>query len=349
MEEQSPVGAVSVAPKPKDKKGKRIIVGLISFFATIAVGTIFGLVFEQKIIDFIYGLGYEPTAEMAEVMNNVGFTSKASLIVRSVRPSFEQSDDFNNLCPSDNEDTSTLGCYSSYENRIYIYDIEDGELDGVKESVLAHEVLHAIYDRIGITKIDKINQAIDSYYKEHEDLFGDYMKNYSEDMYYTELHSIIGQRVHYADLSPVLQEHYSQYFTDYDKMVGFYDQYHSKLDAIDKEIATASAEIDNMHNDIESRLATYEAELEQFNRDVNYHNSQANRGYWSQSRFDSLIQRQEKLEKDEKKLNEAIELYNNKVRSYNELLDSRSHLYGLLDSKYKKKTEESNSASSVKE
>ena len=53
MEEQSPVGAVSVAPKPKDKKGKKIIVGLISFFATIAVGTIFGLDFEQKIIDFI--------------------------------------------------------------------------------------------------------------------------------------------------------------------------------------------------------------------------------------------------------------------------------------------------------
>ena len=338
-ETQAPVvPAADAAPKPKKKS---IALKSVAIFlaVTISLGLIIGLVFSQEIVDLLYGLSYEPSAEMSQAISNVGFSSKAEFIMRSTRPSFEEADAFNEYCPSANEDVSTLGCYSSFEIRIYIYDIQDDELNGVKESILNHEVLHAIYERLNEGKRNELDAELDKYYKEHQDFFGDYMDSYTEDMYYTELHSIIGQRVHYADLSLPLQNHYSQYYADYDKAVGFYDSYHAKLDKIDKEVSALSDEIDAMREDIDQRTAAYNADLEQLNRDIDYHNTQANMGYWSQSRYDSLTARSNQLDAVRDNLNNDIEQFNTKVESFNNLLDSRSHLYGLLDSKYEKKTE----------
>ena len=157
-----PAAPASQKPKKSHKLGLAIIIFLV---VTISVGVIIGLVFSQTIIDFFYGLSYEPTEEMARVISNVGFSSKADFIMRSTRPSFEPADAFNNYCPNDSDDNSTLGCYSSYENRIYIYDIQDEELNGVKESILEHEVLHAIYERMGYGEKERINAELDKYYQ----------------------------------------------------------------------------------------------------------------------------------------------------------------------------------------
>ncbi len=41
-----------------------------------------------------------------------------------------------------------LGCYNPSSRDIYIYNVTNSELDGVKEVTAAHEMLHAAWERL---------------------------------------------------------------------------------------------------------------------------------------------------------------------------------------------------------
>ena len=302
------------------------------------------MIFSQELRDFIGGRGYEPTAEMGTVIENLGFTWRADYIMRSTRPTVEDADAFNEHCTDLGDKTSTLGCYSSADNRIYVYNVAAEEFDGIKESVLAHEVLHAIYDRLSDSKREELNAELDTFYRAHEDYFGDYMDNYSEDMYFTELHSIIGQRVRFADLSASLQKHYALYFNDQDAVAAYYGKYHVILEEQDAKIDAAHAEIEEMKAILTARRERYHERLDAYEADVAVHNRETENGNWSQARYDSLTARKAALDSECNWINDYVDKYNEKVHAYNSLLDERSGLYGKLDSRYQIEAAETENA-----
>jgi hypothetical protein len=67
-------------------------------------------------------------------------------------------------CLSNDADTSILGCY--YDRKIYIFDVDSDELNGVHQSTLAHELLHAIWER---HPDDEIAKELGAVYQKYHD------------------------------------------------------------------------------------------------------------------------------------------------------------------------------------
>ena len=97
------------------------------------------------------------------------------------------------------------------------------------------------------------------------------MGTYPEEQFYTELHSIIGQRVHYKDLSEPLQKHYSKYFSDLDAVVNYYDQYHEIIDDLLEKIEKSGKELETLHAELVAKRDDYNVRLDEYNKDVAYH------------------------------------------------------------------------------
>ncbi len=323
------------AKKQKKKSSPLVVLFCILI---IACGLVY-LAFSQQIQDFVSGRFYQPSSEMEGIIERVGFTWRSDYIMRSTWPELEQASVFNEHCVNNEDINSALGCYSSADNRIHIYDVQGEEFDGVKEAVLMHEVLHAIYDRLGGSNKDSLNQELKNYYEANKDSFGNYMDAYSEEQYYTELHSIIGQRVYDNDLPTSLKQHYAKYFKDHDATVEFYKKYTAVLKAEEEKIEQAKAALDDMHANLESRRDTYRKNLESYNQQVDYHNRQTELGNWNQSRYNYLIVQGKRIDEELDALNDFINDYNAEVEKYNAMLEEERQLFGKLDSRYETTTE----------
>ena len=328
------------APEEKPKKKKHpILISIVCLFtiAFIAVLIFFG----QDIVDYISGLDYQPTSEMASIFEKLKFTWRGELIARAAHPVFETADSFNHDCPIDSGDTATLGCYMPESNRIYIYDIRSDELNGIKESVLAHEVMHAVFNRLDGFEKKNIESELKAFYESHESEYEKYMGTYPEEQFYTELHSIIGQRVHYKDLSEPLQKHYSKYFLDLDAVVNYYDQYHEIIDDLLEKIEKSGKELETLHAELVAKRDDYNVRLDEYNKDVAYHNEQVELGNYNEERYQSLKKRQAALDAEYVEINQFIDDYNGKVQKYEDLLARQKQLYGEMDSRRDIQKEES--------
>ena len=116
---------------------------------------VFFLINKTAIIDWFKGLGYNPTPAMLEVKNSLSLTTDGTRIWNATRPLLASRDDFNSSCESHDEAVSVLGCYTG--DRVYVYNVEDASLAGIRESTSAHELLHAVWTRLtGLEKSELV-------------------------------------------------------------------------------------------------------------------------------------------------------------------------------------------------
>src|SRR5690606_38163618 len=113
---------------------------------------------------------------------------------RATHPEIASADEFNQDCPRQEANSPILGCYST--GHIYIYDITNDALDGIEEVTAAHELLHAIWDRMSANDQQRIGGLLRSTYatisnKELKERMDYYQRN-EPGQFENELHSIIG-------------------------------------------------------------------------------------------------------------------------------------------------------------
>ena len=123
------------------------------------------------IVDRIRGSSFEPTAEMAKLKDDLNLTSRASIILAATHPTIKDREEFNRACTSSNSTVAILGCYDG--QYIYIYNIDNAELAGIKQSTLAHELLHAAWDRMSTPDRTKLEPDLESIYKANLAVFQD--------------------------------------------------------------------------------------------------------------------------------------------------------------------------------
>jgi hypothetical protein len=284
------------------------------------------------LIDVIYGSYYSPTSELSELESKLELTSKGERILHASKPSILDAAAFNNACPNSLEDASTLGCYGDHE--IYLYDIDNPELNGIKESVLAHELLHAAWERLNPWDQESLKPLLREAFENNKESLGEHMALYSSDSYYNELHSIIGTQLNTTEMPAKLAEHYAKYFQHTDSIAAYYKNYNSKFEELQKHAEELAAKINSMRSDIDDRIEAYNAAFLILNNDTVLFNSRANNGYYSsRDAFlrdrQALITRQNSLRAEyddiNAEINEANELiveYNNAVIKTGELFDS---------------------------
>jgi len=329
--------SVSESQKPKKSHIKRLLITLL--LLVIGAAIVFLSDF-YLIADTIAGFSYKPSSEMAAVTEHLSLTGKGERILKASRAELQNADNFNINCPSDAEGTSVLGCY--YDWRIYIYDINNKELTGIKEAVLSHELLHAVWQREKSWTKDELIPLLRKTYEKYKADLEEHMKTYSDDYFVDELHSIIGTQIEPSALPLKLRDHYSQIFKDHAQIVAYYNRYNDKFVSLRKELAEMGEKIDQMKKEIETKTGSYRQKTETLSKDIDAFNRNAANGYYggnsSQFEYDraQLIARQEALNKEYQDLTDLVDSTNKLVEQYNSNVTRSSDLYSSINSNIKK-------------
>ena len=292
----------------------------------------------QRILDQITVWQYTPTAEVSGLVDRAGMNSEGKFYYLASQPKLDSSSTFNSECDRVENVTSILGCYSS--SRIYIYNVTDPQLDGIREVTAAHETLHAIYDRMGDDEKAKVDKLIEAEYnklftnKDFSDLMAFYAKT-EPGQRDNELHSIIGTEV--GNISLELEAHYDKYFSNRQKVVELNAKYSSVFKSLKDQANALSVKLDTLSALITTESAKYNADVQAINNDIAAFNVRAASGnFSSQSQFNSqraaLTQRVTAVQVLRASIDANIAQYTEMLGEYNSLAAQSKKLYSVIDS-----------------
>jgi hypothetical protein len=298
----------------KQPKKRAHIKGLLVALLCIVIAV---LLFwnRQYILDQIAVWQYQPSEEIALIVERSGMDGAGEFYFYASHPRLQDAAAFNETCERKEEATAILGCYNG--QYIFIYNVTDQQLDGIREVTAAHEMLHAAYARLNDAEKQRINRLIDEEYRKLQD-----NKELAERLAfydrtepgerYNELHSIIGTEV--ATMSDELESHYDHYFDDRSKTVKLHEQYANVFRSLQQRSEEIAQRLTALGDQIESESAAYNTAVSQFNSDVESFNRRADSGeFASQEAFNAeragLITRGEQLESQRQQINAKVDEY----------------------------------------
>lgn len=296
----------------------------------------FAVANSQFIADTVSFYRYNPTDRIAALVTDTGMSDKGKFFFYMSQPSLEDAPSFNQAC--ERIETAVLGCYDG--RKIFIYDVTDERLAGVRAVTAAHEMLHAVYSRLSKSDRQMVDQLLDVEYQrlKHDNAFMERMAIYERNEpgeHANELHSIIGTEV--ANISPKLEEYYKRYFSDRSKVVTLHQEYKSLFDELKAQAAELNRQIDAIDESIRANSASYNSEVAAVQQAISDFNNKARRGgFDSQEAFDSerqrLVARMSALEDVRAQIESDIERYNQLVAERNSIATEANELNRSLDS-----------------
>ncbi|QNO38553.1 hypothetical protein H4J02_06015 [Protaetiibacter sp. SSC-01] len=278
----------------------------------------------------------EPPPERIEQLAvDLTLTETGRRIFFASRPQLDGATDFQDHCPL--EGGVVLGCYGG--GGIFIYEVTDERLSGTVEATAAHELLHAVYDRMSRddrARVDAIVAEVVASLPEGDPNIAT-VAGYAEKQHADEWHSRIGTG--YLELPAELEEHYARIFADRSRVVAFEKARTAQIDEYSARIEQLSAELDAGLADLEQRSAAYDAAIAELDTDIEDFNRRADTvgAFPSQEAFQreraKLLERQEALEQERVQLNADVDAYNAKIEELKSLDAQRAELYSQLDSR----------------
>lgn len=291
----------------------------------------------QLVVDSLTAWRFQPTAAVQTLVTESHMTSKGQFYFYASQPEINSRATFNQKCTSSGERTVVLGCYVG--QRIYVFDVTDSRLEGVKEVTAAHEMLHAAYERLSDAERDHVNALIETELKTVTDnriqnLIAVYAKSEPGERL-NELHSIFATEL--ASLSPELNAYYSGYFNDRLAVVRLSQQYEQVFTSLNQQQDALVAELNSLAGTISTETKEYNASTEQLNQDITAFNDQANSGrYKTQAEFDagrnSLLTRQAQLAGTRDAITADIVAYNVKRKVLEAINGQAAQINQSIDS-----------------
>lgn len=324
---------------------KKQILRILPIAIVVVTGLLGLLAYQNRVYltDLFLSFQYSASPELSSLENDLELTDSAGLILRASHPSLESREEFNILCDSHDEQISVLGCYT--DRKIYIYNIEESELSGIKESTLAHELLHAVWARTPSSERDHISRLLAEVYnqQEYHDQLAEDLETYDDAERVDELHSRIGTEI--ANLPAELESHYAKYFKNQDKVVDFYENYITPFRELSEEIDNLSTELEKLNQEIEEKTPAYYKSAEKLSAEIDEFNNCARTSgcftteYAFNVRRNQLLASQSEIESAYEKLNKMINDYNKLVEEYNANVIRGETLESVINSnaKYEEK------------
>ncbi len=322
----------------QDTKQKRISAfQIIGWLIMVIIGVAALLLFLNRewIHDYLRGREYQPTSEMQRIREDLALTERGEFFFNAAQPELNDRDEFNAHCRDGaNTEIAVLGCYTN--SNIYIYNIEEDELEGIRELTAAHELLHAVYARMDEKEKEGFRSILDQVYDENEDILKRDLDTYDAAERFEEMYVRVGTEV--ADLPAELERHYSEIFKDQDKIVGFYNQYIEVFRKIESDMEALKQEMAELEAGIEIKTAEYHQGLNEVNAKIDEFNNCADTEgcFESEAVFEArrayLIQEQQALEDLYNEINSLVDQYNLKVNEYNENVLHNDKLNQIVNS-----------------
>lgn len=292
---------------------------------------------QTYIIDQIAVWRFTPSADISQIASRAVLTDKGRFYLYASRPEINDRASFNTHCRQLVEKTSILGCYVN--RQIYIFNITDQRLDGIREVTAAHEMLHAAYDRLSVSERGRIDRLIEAQATNISDQkLKDRLALYDQTEpgeRLNELHSILATEI--RTLSPELENYYRQYFTDRAKVVALAEGYETVFRQIESQQTQLIAELNQLADRIDSASKDYETTLAALKVDIAQFNRRATAGEFpSQAAFNrdrnQLVARQDALQAQRDAINGMITDYHAKTAQLDTLNTTAEGLQRSIDS-----------------
>ncbi len=291
----------------------------------------------QFVADQVTVWSFEPSMAVESIEKRIKLTDEGRFYFYVTQPVVVPADDFNVDCPRQEKDSPILGCYT--QGKMFIYDIKNTELDGVKEVTAAHEMLHAVWERMSSSEQERLGTMLLAAYEQNR---GDeivsrmaYYERTQPGEFINELHSILPTE--FRTLSPELEAYYARFFQDRQLVVLLNEQYSAVFRSIVDKIDALYAVITPLGEQIEIDRATYNSSVTTLDRDITSFNQRASAGsFSSMSQFNSerasLIGRSNSLESFSVRLGADIDRYNSLLKEYEALAARLESLNRSIDS-----------------
>ena len=297
-----------------------------SFTAIMAVagGLAAAYWFGPQLLDEFRAQQYTPSSHISAIEQRVTLTSAGRRIFYATSPEVQDSGQFNGSCHSVERTTAILGCY--YRDRIYLYNVQNSELDGALDVTAAHELLHAAYARLSTFEQRKVDGLVRAAYQKVKNeptlkRLMEYYKQAEPGAEINELHSILGTTI--ANLDSELERYYARYFTNRASIVTLNQRYTQVFSELDQQATSLKAKISAEESSLKTETDAYQNELNQLNSDIQSFNQRAVSGDFSSQEFyatrSALSGRVASLNNQQNQLNTRISAYNTMIAEYNKL------------------------------
>jgi hypothetical protein len=261
----------------------------------------------EAILDDYALATFHPAPSMEAIEGRLGMTQPARAAFYRSQPQIDDKASFNHDCDTQPHELE-LGCF--FRGHIYILKIDNQSLASEMDVVTAHELLHAEWSRMSSSERSTIGAELERVYagindKELQQRMAGYATSEPGEQD-NELHSILGTE--FANLSPVLEEHYQKYFTDRNAIVAAHSTYLGVFSSRRSELESDLAQIRSE----KGRLGALNAQMDMYRRSGDIPS------------YNALVPRQNRLVDD---INARIGVYQSAVDEYNALsksLDSQT-------------------------
>lgn len=305
------------------KKPSRYVGTVATIVFSLAIFIFAGwlLIHRQYATDQVSVWAYNPPSEVQAIEDRVDFTDKGKFYFYATQPVVADAEGFNMNCPRQETGNPILGCYTM--GRIYVYDITNQQLDGIEEVTAAHEMLHAVWERMSQQEQERVGKLIEEAYTKLEDTaLKDRMEYYARTepgQFHNELHSILGTEV--SNLGNELESYYAQYFNNRQMILAYNEQYNSVFNGLTTQAEALATELGALTASISARTENFNAESAQLSSDIEAFNARAAaNGFQSQAEFNqeraALVARTNQLEYERQAINADIATYNEKYDQY---------------------------------
>jgi len=312
--------------KPNHHAGRAIALGVLVICFIIAGWILFN---RQYIVDQLMVWQYQPTREVESIATRAKLSDHGQFYFYASQPQVDEADVFNQQCRKQEEHSAILGCYSA--RRIYIYNVSNDKLEGIKEVTAAHEMLHAAWDRLSPQEKKHLEPLLEKVYSrvattELRDRMAYYERTQPGEKY-NELHSIIGTEV--SGVGSDLEQYYAQYFTDRQQVTSMHQRYESVFTQLKLEADSLVTQLTSLAAEIDQQTVAYNAAVTQLNADISSFNDRATQtgGFSSQAAFNAersrLLTASGDLEAQRAAINDMITRYN-QLRTELEAINAQS-------------------------
>jgi hypothetical protein len=263
IQTQSPPKALlpgSLPPVTQHSMARRIF-SLLLLLALIGNGALVWLN-QEYIRDWAALRSYQAPDDIAQLAADAHMTEYGRRLFFVNHPDVEGRDAFNLHCKDVQEEgAAVLGCFLGDRQGIYLYDINDARLDGIKQVTASHEMLHQAYMRLSLKERQHIDGLLVAFSKtlteqRLKDKLALYQKSAPAELN-NEMHSIFATEI--VELPAELEEYYKQYFVDRQKVIAYFKQYRAAFDQRAAQIATYDKQLTDIRADIESRKKALDA------------------------------------------------------------------------------------------
>jgi uncharacterized coiled-coil DUF342 family protein len=310
-----------------------------------------------------------PSPEIKQLADATTMTPEAQQVFYRQKPTIQPKAAFKESCQQVDklgEGQLLLGCYISNgrSGKIVIQSIRDARFNGMTEAIAAHEMLHAVYNRLSPSERDALTPRLKQATRRVTDRhLVKILKKYEEagdsERFINELHSHLGTEL--EDLGDAeLEQHYRRYFADRQQVVALAknsqsalrkldeqgDRLNAEIDALEANLKSGKLDLKTMRQSLDDRrqnLDTLHANLLQFQAQAGQTNPQdgslsaaieqfeqmkSNHNQQVREYNEQLQQFQDRVDR----FNQQVADYKQKIKAYNDVNHEERSLLSELDS-----------------